>query len=188
MRWRKGKTFLVCLLGGTDTNDVERYREALSPEGIDTLPDYVDDPEDEESRRNLLRNRAMFQLGVTGWENIKVVVKPMSDGKHWVASVRTRICCTWGLHYSYKKTGQGLNLCPVAAFYLFLYPSAASTNPLKSGCGLLGRDFNSGCACVATKKGWSGSSHISTMRPSGDSPESSMPFSVRTARKSLLTS
>ena len=85
MRWRKGKTFLVCLLGGTDTNDVERYREALSPEGIDTLPDYVDDSEDEESRRNLLRNRAMFQLGVTGWENIKVVVKPMSDGKHWVA-------------------------------------------------------------------------------------------------------
>ena len=100
MRWRKGKTFLVCLLGGTDTNDVEpgltdrirslrglwrlhwdikinrklqqdrgltptdtndveRYREALSPEGIDTLPDYVDDSEDEESRRNLLRNRAL---------------------------------------------------------------------------------------------------------------------------------
>ena len=87
MRWRKGKTFLVCLLGGTDMNDVERDREALSPKGVDTLPDYVDDPEDEEFQRDLLRNRAMFQLGVTGWENIKVVVKPMSDGKHWVAWV-----------------------------------------------------------------------------------------------------
>ncbi len=36
---------------------------------------------------------------------------------------------------------------------LFLFCSAASTNPLNSGCGLLGLDFNSGCACVATKKG-----------------------------------
>lgn len=66
---------------------VTAYREALSPEGIDTLPDYVDDPDDEDFQRDLLRNRAMFELGVTGWENIKVVVKPMSDGKHWVASV-----------------------------------------------------------------------------------------------------
>ena len=66
---------------------VTAYREALSPEGIDTLADYVDDPKDEGFQRDLLRNRVMFKLGVTGLENIKVIVKPMSDGKHWVASV-----------------------------------------------------------------------------------------------------
>lgn len=66
---------------------VTAYREAFSPEGIDTLADYVDDPEDSDFQRDLLRNQAMFKLGVTGWENIKVIAKPMSDGKHWVASV-----------------------------------------------------------------------------------------------------
>lgn len=66
---------------------VTAYREALSPEGIDTLADYVDNPDDVDFQRDLLRNQAMFKLGVTGWENIRVIAKPMSDGKHWVASV-----------------------------------------------------------------------------------------------------
>lgn len=66
---------------------VTAYREATSPEGIDTLPDYVDDPENRDFQTDLLRNQAMFKLGVKGWDNIKVVACPMSDGKHWVASV-----------------------------------------------------------------------------------------------------
>ncbi len=66
---------------------VTAYRKALSPEGLDTLADYVDDPEDEDFQEDLLRNQVMFKLGVKGWENIKVVVCPMSDGNHWVASV-----------------------------------------------------------------------------------------------------
>ena len=66
---------------------VTAYREATSPEGIDTLPDYVDDPEDQDFQTDLLRNQASFRLGIKGWENIRVVVCPMSDGKHWVASV-----------------------------------------------------------------------------------------------------
>ncbi|GEM_PF-3392791 len=66
---------------------VTAYRKALSPEGIDTLADYVDNPDDVDFQRDLLRNQAMFKLGVTGWENIRVIAKPMSDGKHWVASV-----------------------------------------------------------------------------------------------------
>src|SRR3954447_11292566 len=32
-----------------------------------------------------------------------------------------------------------------------LRSSAASTRPTKRGCGLVGRDFSSGCACVATQ-------------------------------------
>src|SRR6185437_9310700 len=32
--------------------------------------------------------------------------------------------------------------------------SAAATRPLKSGCGRVGRDRNSGCAWVATRNGW----------------------------------
>lgn len=66
---------------------VTAYRNAFSPEGIDTLADYVDDPEDEVFQIDLFRNKAMLKQGVRGWENIRVIAKPMSDGKHWVASV-----------------------------------------------------------------------------------------------------
>jgi len=66
---------------------VTAYRKAISPEGIDTLADYVDDPDDEDFQIDLLRNKAMIKLGIKGWDNIKVVALPMSDGKHWVASV-----------------------------------------------------------------------------------------------------
>ena len=59
---------------------VTAYREAFSPERIDTLADYVDDPEDQDFQIDLLRNKAMFEQGITGWENIRVVVCPMSDG------------------------------------------------------------------------------------------------------------
>lgn len=66
---------------------VTAYRKAISPEGIGTLVDYVDDPDDEDFQIDLLRNKAMFKLGTKGWDKIKVVAVPMSDGKHWVASV-----------------------------------------------------------------------------------------------------
>lgn len=66
---------------------VTAYRKAISPEGIGTLADYVDDPDDEDFQIDLLRNKAMFKLGTKGWDRIKVVAVPMSDGKHWVASV-----------------------------------------------------------------------------------------------------
>lgn len=66
---------------------VTAYRKAISPEGIGTLADYVDDPDDEDFQIDLLRNKAMFKLGTKGWDKIKVVAVPMSDGKHWVASV-----------------------------------------------------------------------------------------------------
>ena len=63
-----------------------------------------------------------------------------------------------------------------------LFFSAASTNPLNKGCGRFGLDFSSGCAWVAMKNGCSGSSHISTIRPSGERPDNFIPFSVKTAR------
>lgn len=76
-------------------NDVEQevidfvtsYYKAESPEGIETLADYVDAPETESFRIDLLRLRATYKRGVKGWENIKVLVLPMSDGKHWLAAV-----------------------------------------------------------------------------------------------------
>ena len=51
--------------------------------------------------------------------------------------------------------------------------------PLNNGWGLLGLDLSSGCPWVATKKGCSVSSHISTIRPSGDRPDRRRPCSVR---------
>lgn len=67
---------------------VTAYYEAQSPEGIDKLADYVADPLNEDFQRNLLRLQVLFQEGgVQGWENIKIIVLPMSDGKHWVVSV-----------------------------------------------------------------------------------------------------
>ena len=52
---------------------------------------------------------------------------------------------------------------------------AVATNPWNSGCGRSGRDLNSGWNWLATNHGWSLSSTISTSRPSGDWPESSIP-------------
>lgn len=66
---------------------VTAYYKAESPEGIETLADYVDAPETESFRIDLLRLRATYKRGVKGWENIKVLVLPMSDGKHWLAAV-----------------------------------------------------------------------------------------------------
>lgn len=63
------------------------YYEAQTPEGIDRLADYVDDPLSEDFQRDLLRQQIMFREGgIRGWENIKVIALPMSDGKHWIVS------------------------------------------------------------------------------------------------------
>ena len=48
--------------------------------------------------------------------------------------------------------------------------SAAPTNSRKSGAGRVGRDLNSGWNCDATNHGCSGSSTISTSRPSSKVP------------------
>ena len=53
--------------------------------------------------------------------------------------------------------------------------SDAATKPSNSGCGRSGRDLNSGWNWLATNHGWSRSSTISTSRPSGDWPDSTMP-------------
>lgn len=65
---------------------VTSYYKAQTPEGIETLADYVDAPETESFRIDLLRLRATYKRGVKGWKNINVTAYPMSDGKHWVAS------------------------------------------------------------------------------------------------------
>lgn len=65
---------------------VTAYCEAQSPEGIETLADYVDDPESESFRIDLLRWQETFKQGVKGLENIHVIVCPMSDGEHWIAA------------------------------------------------------------------------------------------------------
>ena len=69
-----------------------------------------------------------------------------------------------------------LNLLPV------LDSQSRFHESLNNGWGLLGLDLSSGCPWVATKKGCSVSSHISTIRPSGDRPDRRRPCSVRTAR------
>lgn len=70
------------------TEFITAYYNAQTPEGIDTLADFVDDPLSEDFQRDLLRQQITFREGgIQGWENIKVTVLPMSDGKHWVVSV-----------------------------------------------------------------------------------------------------
>src|SRR5215218_1820763 len=66
--------------------------------------------------------------------------------------------------------------------------TAAATKPSNSGCGRSGRLLNSGWNWLATNHGWSLSSTISTSRPSGDWPESSMPAFSRASRYELRTS
>lgn len=66
--------------------------------------------------------------------------------------------------------------------------SAAATKPLNSGWGLVGRLLNSGWAWLATNHGWFGSSIISVRRPSGETPEITMPASWSLPRYSLFTS
>jgi hypothetical protein len=51
------------------------------------------------------------------------------------------------------------------------------TNLLNNGAGDINELLNSGCACVATKNGWSFNSINSTNLPSGLNPESINPFS-----------
>ena len=52
---------------------------------------------------------------------------------------------------------------------------AAPTKSRKSGAGRVGRDLNSGWNWLATNHGWSGSSTISTSRPSWNVPETTRP-------------
>src|SRR5207245_7030756 len=65
---------------------------------------------------------------------------------------------------------------------------AAAISPLNSGCGRVGRDRNSGCAWVPTKKGCSASSANSTRCRSGERPEKTRPACSSTLRYELLTS
>lgn len=64
---------------------VTAYFEAILSEEMETLADYVDDPEEESFRKDFLQNQVTRERGIKGWENIEVVVCPMSDGKHWLA-------------------------------------------------------------------------------------------------------
>lgn len=67
---------------------VTSYYKAHTPEMIETLADYVDNPDCENFQVDLLRERATFKDSrVKGWKNINVHVLPMSDGKHWFAAV-----------------------------------------------------------------------------------------------------
>lgn len=66
---------------------VTAYYEAQTPEKIDTLADYVSEPDDMEFQLSLVNLQTTFECGVTGFENINVAAYPLSDGEHWIASV-----------------------------------------------------------------------------------------------------
>ena len=66
---------------------VTAYYEANSPQGIDTLADYVADSESLDFQASLITLQVAFEHGFTGLENISVIVYPMSDGEHWVVPV-----------------------------------------------------------------------------------------------------
>jgi len=91
-----GGTVILCEAG---TDDVEKevvdfvtsYYEAQTPEGIDTLADYVSDPESTDFQMSLVNLQTVFECGATGMENIDVIAYPLSDGEHWIASVSTEM-------------------------------------------------------------------------------------------------
>ena len=66
---------------------VTAYYKAQTPEGIETLADYVADPESLEFQAFLITLQVAFEHGFTGLENISVIVYPMSDGEHWIVPV-----------------------------------------------------------------------------------------------------
>ena len=70
---------------------VTAYYEAQTPEGIETLADYVSDPESMDFMMSLVSLQTAFEHGMTGLENIDVIVYPLSDGEYWVASVSTEM-------------------------------------------------------------------------------------------------
>ena len=64
----------------------------------------------------------------------------------------------------------------------------AFINPRKRGCGFIGLDKNSGCACVAIINGCDGISTISTKELSGDVHDIMNPFFSMSSRYLLLNS
>ncbi len=71
---------------------ITSYYKAHTPERIDTLADYVENPESEGFQIDLLVQQVTLkECGVRDWENIEVLVLPMSDGKHWLAAVSSEL-------------------------------------------------------------------------------------------------
>lgn len=66
---------------------VTAYYKAQTPEGIETLADYVAEPESLDFQASLITLQVAFEHGFTGLENISVIVYPMSDGEHWIVPV-----------------------------------------------------------------------------------------------------
>ena len=66
---------------------VTAYYKAHTPSDIDTLVDYVAEPESREMEEYLLQYRVLIECGFQRHQNIDVIVCPLSDGVHWVAYV-----------------------------------------------------------------------------------------------------
>lgn len=66
---------------------VTAYYKAHTSEGIETLADYVSDPESLDFQASLITLQVAFEHGFTGLEHISVIVYPTSDGEHWVVPV-----------------------------------------------------------------------------------------------------
>lgn len=89
-----GGTGMLCEAKTEDTEKevvdfVTSYYEAQTPEGIGMLADFVAEPESLETQEEIAGLRAAFAYGLIDQENISVIAYPMSDGKHWIASVGT---------------------------------------------------------------------------------------------------
>lgn len=96
MGFPSGGTVILCEAGTDDAEKevvdfVTSYYEAQTPEGIDTLADYVSDPESTDFQMSLVNLQTVFECGATGMENIDVIAYPLSDGEHWIASVSTEM-------------------------------------------------------------------------------------------------
>ncbi len=66
---------------------VTAYYEAQTPEGIETLADYMAEPESPGFQLFLAGLQTTFERGLTEQKIMEVVVRPLSDGEHWLAAV-----------------------------------------------------------------------------------------------------
>lgn len=70
---------------------VTAYYKAQNPEEIDTLADYMEDPESQDFQQYLSVLQTAFAHGLTEQKNIRVAAYPLSDGEHWMVPVSSEM-------------------------------------------------------------------------------------------------
>lgn len=66
---------------------VTSYYEAQTPEKVETLADYVADPEELDFQMFLVNLQVLFAHGFLYQEDLRIAAYPLSDDRHWLVPV-----------------------------------------------------------------------------------------------------